>query len=248
MWWPTYEPLRDLVECQLGCEVVPIRRDPAAGWAAPADELGKLLDPRVRLAITVSPGNPVPVVTDPGSLDGLERAVAERPELLVLSDYVYTHFLDEPVETEIGRLPRNTIGVYSVKDFGLAGMRLGVVLIHPECVAERALCDLRADGRGVADDRYRRRALEPREMPLGERIVADSRGVSFTHMSGLSTPLQGVGAPGASRTRRGALHGPRPARAGVGRGAKQPLQHDHRPVRGGAGARRRGTCALADES
>jgi len=29
-------------------------------------------------------------------------------------------------------------------------------------------------------------------MPLGERIIADSRGVSFTHMSGLSTPLQAL--------------------------------------------------------
>jgi len=192
MWWPTYEPLRDLVECQLGCEVVPIRRDPGAGWAAAPAELRKLDDPRVRLAITVSPGNPVPVVTDPGSLDGLERAVVQRPDLLVLADYVYTHFLDEPVETEIARLPRNTIGVYSVsKDFGLAGMRLGVVLLHPECVAERALAERAISGEG-ADARYCRRAMEPRAMPLGERIVADSRGVSFTHMSGLSTPLQAL--------------------------------------------------------
>lgn len=193
MWWPTYEPLRDLVECQLGCEVVPILRDPDREWAPAEGEGEKLLDPRVRLAITVSPGNPVPVVTDPASLAALEDAVAARPELLVLVDYVYAHFLDAPVETEIGRLPRNTIGVYSLsKDFGLAGMRLGVVLIHPAGAAERALGGLTGECRTEADARYRRRALDPAHMALDDRIVADSRGVSFMHMSGLSTPLQAL--------------------------------------------------------
>lgn len=191
MWWPTYEPLRDLVECQLGCEVVPIYRDPATGWAASPEELRKLDDPAITLAITVSPGNPVPVPTDAGSLDALERAVAANPRLLIVSDYVYAQFLDEPGETEIGRLPHNTIGIYSVsKDFGLAGMRIGTVLIHPEGAAQQALAGLAAEDRENADDRYCRRAMEPAEMPLAERVIADSRGVSFTHMSGLSTPLQ----------------------------------------------------------
>ncbi|MGD9497640.1 MAG: aminotransferase class I/II-fold pyridoxal phosphate-dependent enzyme [Armatimonadota bacterium] len=193
MWWPTYEPLRDLVECQLGCEIVPIRRDPQAGWKAVDEDLKGLLDPRVRLAITVSPGNPVPVPTDARSLDALEHAVTLRPDLLVLADYVYAHFLDGPVETEIARMPRNTIGFYSVsKDFGLAGMRIGVILIHPDGAAQRALSQLGAGHRAEADGRYLRRALEPAALALSERIVADSRGVSFTHMSGLSTPLQAL--------------------------------------------------------
>ena len=193
LWWPTYEPLRDLVECQLSCRAIPIRRDRARAWAAPPEELRKLRDPAVRLAITVSPGNPVPVVTDPASLDALEGACAERPELLILGDYVYVHLLDEPVETEIGRLPLNTIGVYSFsKDFGLAGARDGCMLLHPDCVAERALRELpEADAREPAS-RYRLRSLQPRALPLGERMVADSRGVSFVHMSGLSTPLQAL--------------------------------------------------------
>lgn len=193
MWWPTYEPLRDLVECQLGCEVVPIGRDPDADWAAVPEELEKLSDPGIRLAIIVSPGNPVPVTTDPGSLDALERAVADSPDLLVIADYVYAHFLDEPVETEIGRLPRNTIGVYSVsKDFGLAGMRLGTLLMHPEGAGQRALAELAGESRACADQRYCRRAMAPSDLRLSDRVVADSRGVSFTHMSGLSTPLQAL--------------------------------------------------------
>lgn len=191
VWWPTYEPLCDLVECQLDCEIVPIKRDPAQGWAVPPTELRKLDDPRVRLVVTVSPGNPLPVVTDPRSLDALERAVEHRPDLLVLSDYVYTHFLDEPVETEIARMPLNTIGVYSVsKDFGLAGMRVGVLLIHPEGAAEGARAELEAAA--GPDARYGRHVLESHQMSLAERIIADSRGVSFTHMSGLSTPLQAL--------------------------------------------------------
>jgi len=193
VWWPTYEPLRDLVECQLGCEVVPIRRDPAAGWAAIPQELEKLQDPTIRLAIIVSPGNPVPLTTDPGSLDALERAVAANPGLLIIADYVYAHFLDRPVETELARLPRNTIGVYSVsKDFGLAGARLGVVLMHPDGAAQRALAGLTGDDRTCADARYERRAMAPAEMALSARVIADSRGVSFTHMSGISTPLQAL--------------------------------------------------------
>ncbi|MFW5866573.1 MAG: aminotransferase class I/II-fold pyridoxal phosphate-dependent enzyme [Armatimonadota bacterium] len=193
MWWPTYEPLRDLVECQLGCEVVPIRRDPEAGWAAFPEELEKLSDPAIRLAIIVSPGNPVPVTTDPASLDALESAVAGNPDLLIIADYVYAHFLDEPVETEIGRLPHNTIGVYSVsKDFGLAGMRLGTLLMHPEGAGQRALVGLAGEARGCADDRYCRRAMEACDLELAGRVIADSRGVSFTHMSGISTTLQAL--------------------------------------------------------
>ena len=191
MLWPTYEPLRDQVECQLGCEVVPVRRDASADWTIPAAEFDKLLDPAVRLVVVVSPGNPVPTVTDPAGLDALEAAVARRPDLLILADYVYTHFLDAPVETEIARMPRNTIGVYSVsKDFGLAGARLGVVLMHEDCVAEEALAALAEPEREQAAGRYRRRSMDPSEMPLLDRMIADSRGVSFNHMSGVSTPLQ----------------------------------------------------------
>jgi len=198
MWWPTYEPLRDLVERQLGCRIVPIHRDPEGDWALPPgrDELDKLRDPAVRLAITVSPGNPVPVVTDPASLDALEAAVAERPDLLILSDYVYMHFIDQPVDTEIRRLPRNTIGAYSFsKDFGLAGARIGALLIHPVCVAERALRELGEPERSEADGFYRARSPAEAgccDLPLSDRLVADSRGVSFVHMSGLSTPLQAL--------------------------------------------------------
>ena len=193
MIWPTYEPLRDLVECQLGCEVVLVRRDPSANWAVPEDELGKLRDPSLKLAVTVSPGNPDPIVTSPETLDAFEMAVASNPDLLILSDYVYAQFLDHAVETEIGRLPQNTIGVYSVsKDFGLAGMRLGVVLAHPEGAAQRLLEWTPAERRGAIDGRYRRRSLDPAAMSLIERMIADSRGVSFTHMSGISTSMQAL--------------------------------------------------------
>ena len=190
MWWPTYEPLRDLVECQLQCEVVPIRRDAALGWRVPPSEFDKLGDPALRLVIMVSPGNPLPTVTDPASLDALQAMVTRRPDTLILADYVYMHFLDEPVETEIARLPRNTIGVYSVsKDFGLAGARVGMVLVHDECVADRLLAES-ATGAECSARRYCRRSADPAHMPLLERMIADSRGISFDHMSGLSTPLQ----------------------------------------------------------
>ncbi len=191
--WPTYEPLRDLVECQLGCEVVQVRLDPETEWIASEDELKKLLDPSLRMVVTVSPGNPVPIITCQDILDRLEVAVRMNPDLLIISDYVYARFLDYSVETEIERLPRNTIGVYSVsKDFGLAGMRLGVVLAHPEGVAQRLLERASGERRAEMNARYCRRALDPAEMSFGERMVAESRGVSFTHMSGISTSLQAL--------------------------------------------------------
>ncbi|MCD6360833.1 MAG: aminotransferase class I/II-fold pyridoxal phosphate-dependent enzyme, partial [Armatimonadetes bacterium] len=193
MWWPTYEPLRDLVECQLGCEAVPIRRDARAGWTAPPEELARLSDPAVRLVISVSPGNPVPTVTSPEEIEGLRRAVAANPDLLIIADYVYMKFVDQPVVTELAALPRNTIGVYSVsKDFGLAGARLGMVLMHRENVAQRLMEGLDERARAEADGHYRRRSLRADDMSLHERMVADSRGVSFMHMSGLSTPLQAL--------------------------------------------------------
>ena len=67
-----------------------------------------------------------------------------------------------------------------------------MLLMHPDGAGQRALAGLAGQERAYADERYTRRAMAASDLDLAQRVVADSRGVSFTHMSGLSTPLQAL--------------------------------------------------------
>lgn len=188
--WPWYEPMMDLFRRQYQCEIVPLRRRRERDWAVDEADLDRLNDPDIRLVVAVSPGNPVDITLDQHLLDRLEQAVNQRPELVVLCDYVYANFMEEPFDNAMARMPRNVVPFYAPsKDFGLAGCRIGVAWIHSASVLNALLENMPAEQADAHDALYVTR--QPQQRPsFYARLVMDSSSVSFSHMAGMPTHNQ----------------------------------------------------------
>ena len=190
MLHPWYEPMKDLFRLQHHCTVVPLRRNRDTDWAVDEADLELLDDPEVKLVVAVSPGNPIDITLDQRLLDRLQAAVQARPELIVLCDYVYANFMQEPFDNALVRMPRNVIPFYAPsKDFGLAGGRIGVAWIHSDSALDRLLQDMPTATVAGYDATYSTR-LPQHQPSFYERLTMDSSSVSFSHMAGLSTPHQ----------------------------------------------------------
>jgi aspartate 4-decarboxylase len=169
---------------------VNIEADPERGWQYPKSELKKLRDPAVKAFFLVNPSNPPSVKMGDESLRALADIVAERPDLIVLTDDVYGTFADD-FTSLFAVCPQNTILVYSFsKYFGATGWRLGVIATHEDCVADRLIRKLPERAQRELDQRYASITTKPRELKFIDRLVADSRGVALNHTAGLSTPQQ----------------------------------------------------------
>ena len=189
--WPSYEPFQDLFCTQHGLEPVHIVRDPNNNWEPLPGEFDKLLDPAVKVYVSVSPGNPVPVPASNSAVRQLAEVAKQRPDLLIFCDHVYAHFLDEPLDAEIKHLPRQTLAFYSLsKDFALAGARAGVMLAHKNTVINDLLAARDPEAAHAADAVYATRIEDTDKLPFIRRVALDSRWVSFSHMSGMAMPMQ----------------------------------------------------------
>jgi aspartate 4-decarboxylase len=153
-------------------------------------ELAKLLDPKVKAFFLVNPGNPTGVALSQETIAKISKVVAQRPDLILLTDDVYGTFVPG-FRSLLGELPRNTIGVYSYsKYFGCTGWRLGVIAIHEDNIFDRMIGKLPQADVAALDKRYGALTLEPRKLKFIDRIVADSRDVALNHTAGLSLPQQ----------------------------------------------------------
>ncbi len=187
---PLYEPMKDLFTNQYGCRVVPIRRERSRNWQVAAEDVAKLDDPELKLLVIVSPGNPVDSTLDSQFLDDIEQVVKRRPELVILSDYVYANFVTRGFDNVLARMPRNVVPFYAPsKDFGLAGARIGVAWIHTDSVLDALLQRQAPDVAAEVDARYETRWATGRPA-FYNRLLMDAAGVSFSHMSGLATPAE----------------------------------------------------------
>ncbi|UJR17306.1 hypothetical protein I4U23_004201 [Adineta vaga] len=120
-------------------EVVDINADKDLNWQYSKVELDKLLDPKIKAFFLVNPSNPPSVKLDNNSLMHIASIVAQRPDLIILTDDVYGTFADKFVSL-FAICPRNTILVYSFsKYFGATGWRLGVIGTHRDNVLELRL-------------------------------------------------------------------------------------------------------------
>jgi aspartate 4-decarboxylase len=152
--------------------------------------LAKLLDPKIKAFFLVNPGNPTGIALSAETIAGIAKVVAQRPDLILLTDDVYGTFVPG-FRSLLGELPRNTIGVYSYsKYFGCTGWRLGVIAIHQDNILDRMIARLPDADVAALDKRYGALTLEPRKLKFIDRIVADSRDVALNHTAGLSLPQQ----------------------------------------------------------
>ena len=184
-----YLEIPTLADYQLG--IVDIRMDEHSDWQLPDAEIGKLLDPAIKVFCLVNPSNPPSTKLSDSVLDQLASLVGtKRPDLMIVTDDVYGTFADDFVSI-FAKCPRNTLCVYSFsKFFGATGWRLGAIALHDDNVFDEALAQLPEPEKVALDARYATLTTEPRKLAFIDRLVADSRAVALNHTAGLSVPQQ----------------------------------------------------------
>ena len=188
---PIFSPYIEIPQlAEYGLEVVAVQADPALDWQYPESELEKLRDPAVKMFFCVNPSNPPSVKMNDASLEKIASIVADRPDLMILTDDVYGTFADG-FRSLYATCPRNTILVYSFsKYFGATGWRLGVIGMHRDNAIDARLARLPADAKAALDKRYSSLTTDAATLKFIDRLVADSRAVALNHTAGLSTPQQ----------------------------------------------------------
>ncbi|UJR19990.1 hypothetical protein I4U23_023124 [Adineta vaga] len=150
----------------------------------------ELRDVKVKAFFLINPSNPQSVKLDKDSLDYIATIVAERPDLIILTDDVYGTFAEQFVSL-FAICPRNTILVYSYsKYFGATGWRLGVIGIHNNNIFDDQIASLDNTKRNDLHKRYSSLTSDPYSFKFNDRLVADSRSIVLNHTAGLSTPQQ----------------------------------------------------------
>lgn len=169
-------------------EVLP---DGGHTWHFPKEELDKLRNKKVKLAVTVNPTNPPSVALRDDEFKQIVNIIKkDNPGLMLVTDDVYGTFVPG-FRSLMAEVPHNTICVYSYsKWFGCTGWRLGVIAIHEDNIFDERIAALPAKTKKALDRRYGPLTLEPRKIKFIDRMVADSREVALNHTAGLSLPQQ----------------------------------------------------------
>lgn len=189
---PVFSPYLELpVLRDYGLDPVYIRGDEETGWQIPDSEVAKLKDKKVKALYMVNPTNPTSVSLNADTVKRMADVIrTSNPNMVIISDTVYASFVDE-FNTFGKELPENILGVYSFsKYFGVTGWRLGVVMVHENCVVDRIIKNLPARQQALLDVRYRLTSTKPGEIPFFERLEMDSRQVALAHTGGISGPQQ----------------------------------------------------------
>ena len=160
-------------------------------WQIPDSEIDKLLDPKVKAFFVTNPSNPPSVKIQDSTIDRIVDIVkTKRPDLIILTDDVYGTFAQGFVSL-FAALPDNTIGVYSYsKCFGGTGWRQCVIALSQGNVLDRMLKALPQADKDELAERYGSVTMEPENLKMIDRLVADSRSVALNHTAGISTPQQ----------------------------------------------------------
>ena len=170
-----------------------IKQDKNSDWQYPDSEIKKLEDKNVKAFFLVNPSNPTSVNMAPQSLNKIAELVkTKRKDLIILTDDVYGTFVNG-FQSVAAAAPSNTILVYSFsKYFGATGWRLGVIAINENNIFDQQIKALPKKLKDQLHQRYSTVELDPDNMKLIDRMVADSRSVALHHTAGLSTPQQVV--------------------------------------------------------
>ena len=131
---PAFEPYL-LGAHALGARVVSV--PPGKDFAFPLDAMLRAITPNTRLVYVNNPNNPS---GQPIPKEAIHRIAREAAHALVFVDEAYHDFLGENFLTEAAAYPNVLIGRTFSKAFGLAGMRVGVMIASPEVLAPIRNC------------------------------------------------------------------------------------------------------------
>jgi histidinol-phosphate aminotransferase len=105
-----------------------VRIPPLPNYAFQTDAVLDAITPRTRLIFLNTPNNPTGQLISVGDL---KRIAAAAPQAVVLIDEAYIEFGGETFLPELPRFPNVLVGRTFSKAYGLAGMRVGIVVGQP---------------------------------------------------------------------------------------------------------------------
>jgi histidinol-phosphate aminotransferase len=101
---------------------------PAPDFSYPAEAVLRAVTPSTRIIYVNNPNNPT---GQPVPLAAIRRLARQAAHALVFVDEAYHDFLGESFLAEAGEYPNVIVGRTFSKAFGLAGMRVGVMIASP---------------------------------------------------------------------------------------------------------------------
>src|SRR6185437_118357 len=132
--FPIYESMIQFV----GARAVPAQIEEARGFSLDVDKLCDAVNERTRLIILNSPHNPTGGVLSRGDLEQIAATVLKYPDLMVLSDEIYSRMLYGGEHISIAALPgmreRTIVLDGFSKIYAMTGWRLGYGLFPHEMV------------------------------------------------------------------------------------------------------------------
>lgn len=126
---PAFEPYLSTAHA-LGARVVSVPAGP--GYSYPLEAVLKAITPDTRIIYLNNPNNPS---GQPIPQESIRRIAREAGHALVFVDEAYHDFLGENFLGEAAGYPNVIVGRTFSKAFGLAGMRVGVMIASPAILA-----------------------------------------------------------------------------------------------------------------
>jgi len=123
-----------IVTALFGAKLVTV---PAKNFGHDLDAMLAAITPRTRVVFVANPNNPTGTLVSPEALQQFVNAVP--PGVLLALDEAYVEFLESPLdllsEIQQGRQPNLLLMRTFSKIYGLAGLRIGYGVGHPEVIA-----------------------------------------------------------------------------------------------------------------
>jgi histidinol-phosphate aminotransferase len=94
-------------------------------FSFPVQKVMDAISPRTRLIVICNPNNPTGVAA---SRSGIMRVIEAAPDAAILLDEAYFDFSGQTLMDQVGKIPNLFIARTFSKAYGLAGMRLGVLV------------------------------------------------------------------------------------------------------------------------
>jgi histidinol-phosphate aminotransferase len=150
----------------------PVRVPPTPTYAFQAEAVLKAITPRTRMIFLNTPNNPT------GQLirrEDLKRIAAAAPDAIVLIDEAYIEFGGVSFLPDLAKHPNVLVGRTFSKAYGLAGLRVGVVIGQPEALDPVRAVTLPFNINGVALAAVRAALQDTLFLPRYAVQVRDSR-------------------------------------------------------------------------
>jgi histidinol-phosphate aminotransferase len=123
---PAFDPYIHAAQA-MGARVVSV--PPGQDYSFPVDGMLRALTPNTRIVYVNNPNNPS---GQPIAKDAIRRIARDAGHSLVFVDEAYHDFLGDNFLSEASDYPNVLIGRTFSKAYGLAGMRVGVLIASPE--------------------------------------------------------------------------------------------------------------------